>query len=69
MAGPLRHDDLGTSVRKLEFVEVRTTKAAAAAPANGNGGSEAEAGSLGSSIPGDPLSIEPRWSLWGDPDA
>ena len=66
-AAPVRHYETGTFVRKLEFVEVRTTPTAAKAATEGDG-SGAEPQDVGRSIIGDPLAIEPRWSLWGDPE-
>jgi hypothetical protein len=51
----LADDRSGTSVRKLEFVEVRSESV--------------EDTALGSSLLADHSAIESRWSLWGDPDS
>jgi hypothetical protein len=65
LAGP----PSGTSVRKLDFVEVPSSRPAsqpgtAAAPPNT---ADRTAGIVGS-IPPNPAAVEPRWSLWGDPE-
>ena len=61
----------GTSVRKLEFVEVRSETVPTVA-VNPDGGTKptdaAGRDALGPSLLADQSANESRWSLWGDPD-
>jgi hypothetical protein len=63
---PYHPVDDGTSVRKLEFVEVGAVPAKAPRRGSANA-SAAESDTLTPSEPLAPVSPgEPRWSLWGD---
>jgi hypothetical protein len=64
----------GTSVRKLEFVEVRSENVppGAVRPDGRAKLTDAAAGedaALGPALVADHSAIESRWSLWGDPDS